>query len=122
MAKVINFMPELQGEELRYVANIMKDMPDDEAEQFTSIYRARRREPMMILIGALAGLFILPGLQRFLVNQIGMGILYIFTLGLCFIGSIVDIITYQNLANEYNRKVAEDALELVRNNFNENVK
>jgi len=119
MAKVLKYLPELNGEELHYIANIMKDMPDEDAEQFSSLYRSRRREPMLMLVASLAGLLVLPGLQRFLVNQIGMGILYLFTIGLCFIGSIVDIVTYQRLALEYNKKVANDSMRLLMDNFDE---
>jgi hypothetical protein len=36
-----------------------------------------------------------------------MGILYVFTGGLCLIGTIVDMINYKNFAFEYNRKIAQ---------------
>ncbi len=117
MAKILQYLPELAGEELTYIAQIFKEMSDDEAEQFAKIYRLRRRDPTLVLISALGGLFLLPGLQRFIVNQIGMGILYLFTIGLCFIGSIVDVINYQKLALEYNSKVAQEVLLIMNNDF-----
>ncbi len=117
MAQVLKFLPELNGEELRHIAEIFKEMADDEAEQFAKIYRVRRRDPMMILVASLGGLLLLPGLQRFILGQVGMGILYLFTIGLCFIGSIVDIVTYQKLAMEYNTKVAKEVLLIMDNNF-----
>ena len=117
MAQVLKYLPELSGEELSFIATFFKEMNDEEAEQFSKIYRARRREPMLVLVSALVGFFMIPGLQRFILNQIGMGILYLFTIGLCFVGSIVDIVTYQRLAFEYNSKVAKEVLTIMNNNF-----
>ena len=115
MAKIINYLPELNGNELIYVANLMNNMSDDDAELFTNIYKARRREPLLVLVASLAGLLVIPGLQRFILNQIGMGILYLLTIGLCFIGSIVDLVNYQRMAFEYNRKIADEAIALMNN-------
>jgi TM2 domain-containing membrane protein YozV len=52
------------------------------------------------LLLAILGLFFLPGLQRFYLRQVGMGILYIFTGGLCAIGQIVDIIQLLSLSQQ----------------------
>jgi len=117
MAQVLRYLPELGGEELLYIANLLKEMSEEEAEQFSKIYRARRRDPMLVLVCALVGFFMLPGLQRFILNQIGMGLLYLFTIGLCFVGSIVDMITYQRLAFEYNSNVAKEVLTIMNSNF-----
>jgi TM2 domain-containing membrane protein YozV len=56
----------------------------------------------------LVGIFGIAGIHRFLVNQIGMGVLYLLTAGLCFIGTIVDAVNYQTIAFEYNRQVASE--------------
>jgi len=92
MNRVLKLLPELQGQEMASIQQVMKDMSDEDAESFAHIYRARRKDPQTILILCLAGLFVIPGIQRFYVDQIGMGILYLFTIGLCFIGSIVDLV------------------------------
>ena len=39
-----------------------------------------------------------------------MGILFFFTAGLCFIGTIVDLINYKELAFEYNRRMADEVM------------
>lgn len=44
------------------------------------------------LLLTILGFFVLPGLQRFYMRQAGMGVLYVFTGGLCLIGQIVDLI------------------------------
>ncbi len=119
MARMIELFPELQQQELAYIHEITKGMSEEDLKVFANIYRARRRDPQLVLLSALGGLFLLPGLQRFVVNQIGLGLLYLFTIGLCFIGSIVDLINYQNMAFEYNRGVANDVLIAVSNNYGE---
>ena len=82
MKRIFKLLPELQGEELVTIQQVMKEMDDEEAETFATIYRARRKDPQTILIMCLVGLFLVPGLQRFFLDQIGMGILYLFTVGL----------------------------------------
>jgi len=115
MASVLKLLPELQGQEMAYIQDLIKPMPDDEAQLFANIYRTRRRDPQLILITTLLGFFIIAGVQRFLVNQIGMGLLYLFTGGLCLIGTIVDLVNYQNLAFDYNRKIADEVSIMTKN-------
>ena len=114
MAKIIDFLPELQGEEMLYVQNLLKDMDDDKARMFATAYRARRKEPNLILITALLGLVGFAGIHRMLINQIGMGILYFFTAGLCFVGTIIDLVNYQKLAFENNQMVANEVMAMLR--------
>lgn len=104
--KVFEYLPELEGDELQYIRKLLEDLPDEKVELFAKMYRARRKDPLLMLILALVGLFGIAGLHRFFVRHIGMGILYLLTAGLCFIGTIVDMINYRNFAFEYNRNVA----------------
>jgi len=114
MAKVIQLMPDLHGEEALYVQRLMEDMDDDQAQLFVNAYRARRRDPLLILLTACLGLVGFAGIQRFIINQIGMGLLYFFTAGLCFIGTIVDMVNYQRLAFEYNAMEANQVALMVK--------
>ncbi|MCC5942599.1 MAG: TM2 domain-containing protein [Balneolaceae bacterium] len=111
MKKIFELLPELEGDESQYISIIIEDMADDEAKMFANIYRSRRRDPVLLLVLALIGLFGVAGIHRFFIGQIGMGILFVFTAGLCFIGTIVDMINYKNFAFEYNRKVAQEVLK-----------
>jgi quinol-cytochrome oxidoreductase complex cytochrome b subunit len=52
--------------------------------------------------------------QRFMTDQIGMGIVYFFTAGFCFIGTIVDLINYKSMANEYNQKMAFESFNIAK--------
>lgn len=114
MANILNLMPELELEEMNYVQTLVKDMPDQEAQRFVHIYRSRRRDPMLILITALVGLLGIAGVHRFLLGQIGMGLLYFFTGGLCFVGTIIDAINYKRLAFEYNVKEAQKVIFMMQ--------
>jgi TM2 domain-containing membrane protein YozV len=108
MAKILEVLPELTGEEMVYVQNLIKDWSDEKARNFANVYRVRRKDPQVVLITALLGLIIVAGVHRFLLGQIGMGLLYLFTAGLCFIGTIIDLVNYQKLAFEFNQKVVNE--------------
>ena len=114
MAKVIDVLPEVTGEEMVYIQNLIKDMDDETARKFANVYRARRKEPMLILVTALLGFIVVAGVHRFILGQVGMGILYLFTGGLCLIGTIVDLVNHQKLTFEYNSKVANEVVVMIR--------
>jgi TM2 domain-containing membrane protein YozV len=103
MANILELLPEIQGEEMVFVQSLIKDMSDSQAAQFATVYRVRRKEPGTILLLACVGFIGIAGIQRFLLDQIGMGLLYFFTGGICLIGTIIDIVTYKRLAFEYNQ-------------------
>ena len=113
LSNVLEHLPELEGDEQVYVAQLINDFDDEEAHQFAHIYRERRRDPTMILLATLAGFVLVAGIQRFLVDEMGMGLLYLFTGGICLIGTIVDVINYKSITFRYNRKQAEEVAALV---------
>lgn len=114
MANVFQFLPDLDGEELAYINVLIAPMTEQQAQQFTLMYRSRRKDPQMILILTLIGFLGFAGIQRFVTNQIGMGILYLLTSGLCFIGTIVDLVNYRKIAGEYNQQQAYEVATLMR--------
>ncbi len=115
MANVYELLPEIVGEEQLYIGSIIKNMDDQKAMQFANIYRARRKDPQMILLLTLVGFLGIAGIQRFITDQIGMGILYLLTAGLCWIGTIIDLINYKRIAFEYNQKEANQITAMLRN-------
>ncbi|MDN3204464.1 TM2 domain-containing protein [Algoriphagus sediminis] len=117
MANVLRHLPELEGMELGYVQGLMKGMSEDQASLFAQVYRAKRKDAQMILILTLIGFFGFAGLHRFILGQIGLGILYFLTVGLCFIGTIVDLVNYKSLAYEYNVRVANETINLLQMSF-----
>ena len=115
MGNILQFMPELQGQELMYVQSLTQNYNNDQLMNFANIYRSRRKDPNLILVTTILGFFVVAGVQRFLVGQIGMGLLYLFTAGLCLVCTIVDLINYQDIAFNYNRQVADEVTGVVGN-------
>ncbi len=113
MASLFEYLPELEGDEAIYIQKILEPMDEETARTFSNIYRARRKDPVTILMMACVGFFGVAGIHRIFVGHIGMGILYLFTAGLCLIGTIVDVINYKSLTFDNNREIAREILQLL---------
>ncbi len=107
MSRNMHFLPELEGTERFFIQDLVEGMSTDEAQQFASAYRGRRKDPNTVLLAAIVGLVAIPGFQRFWLGKVGMGFLYLCTVGLFLVGSIVDIVNYKKLALTYNQRVAK---------------
>ena len=114
MANIMQLLPELEGDEMVYVQGLLKDFSDQNAQQFAMMYRTRRKDPQTILLTTLVGFLGIAGVQRFLTNQIGMGLLYLLTCGICFIGTIVDLVNYRKIAFDYNQQQAQQLAVMVK--------
>jgi len=114
MSKILQHLPELEGDEQVEVARLLNKMTDEQAEHFARIYRSRRREPVHILILAAVGFIGAAGLQRLYMEEFALGFVYLFTGGLCLIGTIYDVIKYEDLALRCNRNVAVEVAGTVR--------
>ena len=114
MADIVQILPELEGEEMLFVAGLIKDMSDDQARNFAIAYRSQRRDPTNVLLLTLLGFIVLAGVQRFYLQQIGMGLLYLFTIGFCFIGTIIDLVNHKSLAFKYNQEKAQNIAMTIR--------
>lgn len=115
MPNIMQILPELQGDEMVYVQGLLKEMSDQQAQQFAMMYRARRKDPQNVLLLTLLGFIGIAGVQRFIVDQVGMGLLYLFTAGICWIGTIIDLVTHKKIAFEYNQKQATQITLMMRN-------
>lgn len=104
----------MSPEEYSYLQQVMSGMDERQKQGFVMFYSGRRKDPQEILLFTLLGFLGIAGIQRFITGQLGMGILYILTAGLCFIGTIVDIINHKSITFEYNRKSANESAELVK--------
>ncbi len=113
MSKILKYLPELKDEEQVYIAQVLTPMDDEKAQQFAHLYRSRRRDPMIVLLLTLLVFVGLGGINRFYLDQIGMGILFILTVGVCFVGSIIDAFNYKELTFEYNRRQADELVALM---------
>ena len=110
---ILKYLYDATPEELITINSRTKDFSDDELSQFCMIYRSKRKDPQLILILCLLGLVGVAGVQRFVIGHIGMGILYFFTAGLCFIGTIIDAVNHKELAMEYNAKMITETLSML---------
>ena len=114
MPNAFQLMPSLEPDEMAFVQMLIKDMNDNQAQQFAMSYMSRRKDPSNMLLFTLLGFLWIAGIQRFILGQIVLGIIYLFTVGLCFIGTIVDLINYKKLAYEYNTKQAQEVAAMMR--------
>ena len=117
MSKILQYLPELQDDEQLYVAQLLKPMTEEQAQQFARVYRERRRDPTWVLLATLLVFVGIGGVNRFYLDQVGMGLLYLLTGGLCVVGSIIDALNYKRLTFDYNRQQAEQAAALVRGSY-----
>ena len=119
MSKVLRHLPELDGDEQVEVARLLNKMSDEQAEHFARIYRSRRREPVHILLLAALGFVGAAGLHRLYLEEFALGLVYLFTAGLCLIGTIYDVIKYKDLALRYNQDVALEVAETVQSVYDD---
>ena len=109
-------LPGIAPQEYSYLQSATTGLTEQQLRGFLMIYGGKRRNPDDMVLYCILGFFV-PGLSRFLVGQIGMGILYFFTVGLCFIGTIIDLINHKSLAFEFNQKMVFESLQMVRMGF-----
>lgn len=114
MPNVMQLMPNLEPDEMSYVQGLIKDYSDAQAQQFASIYLSRRKDPQTILLTCLLGFIVVAGVHRFILGQIGMGLLFLFTGGLCLIGTIVDLVNHKKLTFEFNTTTAQQVAAMVK--------
>ena len=107
MANVMQLLPEIPPGEQAAISGIVNNIPEDSEQMFAVAYRGQRKDETTILLLTLLGFIIIAGVQRFVLGQIGMGLLFLFTAGLCFIGTIIDLVNHKKLAQEFNVKAAQ---------------
>lgn len=100
--------------ELINLNHLTAELDEAKLRNFIQIYASRRKKAQDILLFTLLGLVIIAGVQRFVLGQIGMGIIYFFTGGFCLIGTIIDLINHKSMTEEYNIKIASEILLVVR--------
>lgn len=91
---------------------MMAGLSDQQRMMFQSQYLAERKDPTIVIV--LAVLFGYLGVDRFILGDIGMGILKLLTGGLCGILWLIDIFTASSKTHDYNRRKAMEILAAVR--------
>ncbi|MCH7740927.1 MAG: TM2 domain-containing protein [Chloroflexi bacterium] len=114
MVTIMQLIPEADAQEQLFLSGLVKDMSENALSTFAAAYRAQRKDPTtVLLLTLLAGLGV-AGVNRFYLGQIGMGVLYLLTAGLCFVGSLIDVFRHQTLTRQYNQKKALELAMVVR--------
>lgn len=107
-------LPGVQPEEVITIQELTKDMSEDQQRQFIVFYRGRRKDPQTMLLLAAIGFLGVAGVHRFAINQVGMGILFLLTVGFCGIGTIIDMVNANALAADFNQQQAIETANMVR--------
>jgi TM2 domain-containing membrane protein YozV len=74
----------------------------------------KRKNPQNILLLTVVGTLGIAGLQRFAVGEIALGFLYLFTFGFFWIGTVLDLINYKKIANDFNLKMAYESYQMIK--------
>lgn len=115
--QLLRMFPDMEYDEIVTVLNLTNTMTEQQQQSFLSIYQGKRRDTTLMLVLTLIGFVGVAGIQRFIIGDIGLGILYFFTGGLCLIGTIIDLINYKKLTSTYNQKMAMEAAALATTVF-----
>ena len=102
-------IPGIDMDEVVLIEMHTKDFDKEKMTDFVNLYAGKRVEGSTVLICTLAIFIGLGGINRFYIGQTGMGLLYLFTAGLCGIGTILDLINYKKLTLEKNRQICLEA-------------
>ena len=103
---IAQYLPELDESERSFIEHLTTGMSHESIQQFAAAYRQARKDPQTLRLMAIIGIVAIPGLHRFWVGQVGVGFLYLFTGGLLWVGTIIDIFKFRVLAFSFNQRVA----------------
>lgn len=110
---ILNIIPDIEYDELVLLLNITKDMNEQQQQQFLLSYRHKRKGRNEMLLLTLLGFVGVAGVQRFVMGDIALGIIYFLTGGLCLIGTIIDLIKINSLTMNYNQRQAYETASLI---------
>ncbi len=106
-SRYLAYFPKISPEEFPFIIPLISRLPEKQAKEFLGLYSEGRLDPQTYTLLAALGIIFTPGLQRFYVGEWAMGILYMFTCGLLFIGTIVDLINGKEKVMGINRIKAQ---------------
>jgi TM2 domain-containing membrane protein YozV len=112
--QMLMMLPDLQPDEFLLIQNLTRDMTETQQQQFYILLKSKRKEKRDLLILTLLGFFGIAGIQRFVLGETGMGILYLLTVGFCGIGTIIDLVNLDKMVSKYNQKQAIESHNMVK--------
>ncbi|MGB1242131.1 MAG: TM2 domain-containing protein [Chitinophagales bacterium] len=114
MKTLMKQFPDIQTDELGYVEQLVRNFDQEEMELFTERYKKQRYSPKFILFMNLIAFLGIAGIQRFLLGEVKMGLVYAFTWGFLGIGIVYDFINHKRMTLEYNEKIAFEVAQDVK--------
>ena len=103
----------LEGDELLELKQVTQGYSEDKLQNFLALYKSKRKDPQTgMILGIIPFVVGLHGIQRFYYGNIGMGILYLLTFGLCSIGTIIDLINNKKMALAANRPIMQECANM----------
>ncbi len=110
MNRILQLMPQITIEEAVTLDVLLKDKSEQQINNFRILNLNRRKDPQLVLTTTAIGFLGFAGIQRLILEQPAIGVIYLLTFGFCGIGTIVDLINHRNLTLEYNQKMARDLM------------
>lgn len=110
--QLLRIFPDIEYDEVAILLNLTKDMSNEQQQTFLSVYQNKRKDRTLLLVLALLGFVGIAGVHRLVTGDVGLGVLYLLTGGLCLIGTIVDLINIRKITNDYNVKMAYESANL----------
>ncbi|RFZ92581.1 TM2 domain-containing protein [Mucilaginibacter conchicola] len=107
-------LPGISPEEIAMLSQTTAGLSDAQKQSFYQIYVGKRKNPQEIMLFILFGFLGVAGLHKFLTGQTTLGVVYLFTAGLFFVGTVMDLINHQDITNQYNQKMAFDSLTITK--------
>lgn len=105
--EIIYLLPNIELSEVEMLIQLTENMTEEQKINFLRLYRLERKDPNLGLVFTLFGFGGFAGIQRFYVNDIAFGVLYLITAGFCFIGTVIDIINYKEIVFKHNHILAK---------------
>jgi len=112
--KILMMIPDIAPEEMIFLRSALQAIKEENAEEFLFLYKGKRKGTQEVMLMTLIGFLGIAGIQRFMLKQIGMGILYLLTFGFCYVGTIVDLINHKRLTSDYNEQMALETMQLMQ--------
>jgi TM2 domain-containing membrane protein YozV len=81
---------------------LKRGLDEGERMQLDMEIRSQRKETGVLMALACLGFVGLAGIHRFMLGKVGTGILWLLTAGICFIGTIIDLVNMDKMVREYN--------------------
>jgi len=96
----------LDSDELLELKQHTQGFTEERLNAFVQLYKTRRKDPQTgMILGIVPFVIHIHGIQRFYYGQTGMGILYLLTAGLCFVGTIIDLVNNKKMALAANKPI-----------------